>query len=128
LQYRNWSARSSHFAILFDSKPENQQACRMKTTIDLPADLVREMKLRAVHEGRKLKDVAAELLKRGLGQPVPTSRQPRKPIIDHHPLTGLPVVRCAADAPASRMTTRELLAIEQETLEQEDLQRAGLSL
>ncbi|MBG7608852.1 MAG: antitoxin [Verrucomicrobia bacterium] len=38
----------------------------MKTTIDLPSDLVREMKLLAVHEGRKLKDVAADLLKRGL--------------------------------------------------------------
>ena len=38
----------------------------MKTTIDLPPDLVREMKLLAVHQGRKLKDVAAELLKSGL--------------------------------------------------------------
>jgi len=38
----------------------------MKTTIDLPPDLVREMKLLAVYEGRKLKDVAADLLKRGL--------------------------------------------------------------
>jgi hypothetical protein len=38
----------------------------MKTTIDLPPDLVREMKLLAVHQGRKLKDVAAELLTRGL--------------------------------------------------------------
>ena len=38
----------------------------MKTTIDLPPDLVKEMKLLAVNEGRKLKDVAAELLKRGL--------------------------------------------------------------
>jgi len=38
----------------------------MKTTIDLPPELVREMKILAVHEGRKLKDVAADLLKRGL--------------------------------------------------------------
>ncbi len=38
----------------------------MKSTIDLPSDLVREMKLRAVHEGRKLKDVAAELLRAAL--------------------------------------------------------------
>ena len=33
----------------------------MKTTIDLPPDLVREMKLLAAHEGRKLKDVVADL-------------------------------------------------------------------
>ena len=38
----------------------------MKSTIDLPSDLVREMKLRAVHEGRKLKDIAAELLQAAL--------------------------------------------------------------
>ena len=30
----------------------------MKTIFDLPPDLVREVKLRAVHEGRKLKSVA----------------------------------------------------------------------
>ena len=46
----------------------------MKTTIDLPPDLVREMKLLAVNEGRKLKDVAAELLKRGLNSPRNHSR------------------------------------------------------
>ena len=50
--------------------PENQQACRMKTIFDLPPDLVREVKLRAVHEGRTLNDVAAELLRRGLADPV----------------------------------------------------------
>lgn len=38
----------------------------MKTTIDLPPHLVREMKLLAVRESRKLSDVAADILKRGL--------------------------------------------------------------
>ncbi len=42
----------------------------MKTIFDLPPDLVREVKLRAVHEGRTLNDVAAELLRRGLADPV----------------------------------------------------------
>ena len=32
----------------------------MKTTLDLPGDLVREIKLRAVHEGSKLKDTVGE--------------------------------------------------------------------
>ena len=36
----------------------------MKMTIDLPEHLVREMKLRAIHEGRKLKDIAAEVLEK----------------------------------------------------------------
>ena len=39
----------------------------MKTTLDLPSDLVREIKLRAVNEGRKLKDTMTDLLRKGLG-------------------------------------------------------------
>jgi hypothetical protein len=114
--------------LLFDRKPENQQVSRMKATFDLPADLVRAVKLRAVHEGRKLKDVAADLLKRGLAdQGAMKKSPPSKPRIEIQS-NGLPVVRCAADAPASRMTADDLLALEQKTLHQEDLQRLGLSL
>lgn len=40
----------------------------MKTTLDLPDDLMREVKLRAVEENRKLKDMVADLLRRGLAQ------------------------------------------------------------
>jgi plasmid stability protein len=38
----------------------------MKTTLDLPEDLVTEIKLKAAREHRKMKDVAAEALRRGL--------------------------------------------------------------
>ena len=38
----------------------------MKTTVDLPVDLVREIKHRAVREGRKLKDTMTELLRKGM--------------------------------------------------------------
>ena len=38
----------------------------MKTTVDLPDELIKEIKLLAVDEGRKLKDVVAELLRQGL--------------------------------------------------------------
>lgn len=41
----------------------------VKTTIELPADLIRQLKMRAVTEDRKLKDVAAEALRRGLDAP-----------------------------------------------------------
>ena len=41
----------------------------MKTTFNLPDDLVKEVKLRAVHEGKKLQDAVAELLRRGLEAP-----------------------------------------------------------
>ena len=38
----------------------------MKTTLDLPEALVREIKIRAVLKRQKLKDAVAELLRRGL--------------------------------------------------------------
>lgn len=37
----------------------------MKTTLDLPNDLVREMKLRALMQGRTLRDLAADFLRHG---------------------------------------------------------------
>jgi hypothetical protein len=40
----------------------------MKTTLDLPDDLMREVKHRAVEENRKLKDTIADLLRIGLAQ------------------------------------------------------------
>ncbi len=100
----------------------------MKTTFDLPPDLVRAMKLRAVHEGRKLKDVAADLLKRGLAyQPPAATQGSAKPKIEIQ-AGGLPVVRCAANAPVLGMTDDELLALERDSLEKEDLQRIGHAL
>ena len=111
-----------------DEKPANQQTSSTKTTFDLPPDLVRDLKLRAVHEGRKLKDVAADLLKRGLAGPEPAPQpKPAKPKIEIQ-ANGLPVVRCAANAPARRMTAEVLLALEQESLAQDDLQRLGHAL
>ncbi len=38
----------------------------MKTTLDLPDALVKQVKLRAVREGQKLKDAVADLLRKGL--------------------------------------------------------------
>ena len=38
----------------------------MKTTLDLPDDLMREVKIRAVHEHKKLKDMIAEFIRKGM--------------------------------------------------------------
>ncbi len=38
----------------------------MKTTLELPDDLMQRVKIRAVHEHKKLKDTIAELLERGM--------------------------------------------------------------
>jgi plasmid stability protein len=49
-----------------DRKPAFWKYGFMKTTLDLPDDLMREVKIRAVHEHKKLKDTIAELLKKGI--------------------------------------------------------------
>ena len=66
----------------------------MKTTLDLPKDLVRQMKLRAVHEGKKLKDLAAEALRRGLSMPT----SPARPAVRHR--VKLPIVPAPPGLPS----------------------------
>jgi plasmid stability protein len=39
---------------------------RMKTALDLPDELMRKVKIRAVHDQKKLKDTIAELLQKGI--------------------------------------------------------------
>ena len=50
----------------------------MKTTLDLPDELIKRVKIRAIHEHKKLKDAVAELIERGMEQPKPVKI--RKPI------------------------------------------------
>ena len=38
----------------------------MKTTLELPDELMREVKIRAIHEGKKLKDAIADFIRRGM--------------------------------------------------------------
>ncbi len=101
----------------------------MKTTLDLPDELIREVKLRAVHQRRTVKDLVAEVLRQGLGMP-PLGRAEKHPAGSRVVIgeNGLPLFRCAPNAPATRMSVEELLALEQETQTEEDLKRAGLSL
>jgi hypothetical protein len=49
----------------------------MKTTLDLPEALVKQVKLRALHEGQKLKDAVADLLRKGLA----SSGAPQAPVV-----------------------------------------------
>lgn len=66
----------------------------MKTTIEIPDAIVREVKLRALHEGRKLKDVVADLLRRGLDAPITHPSEGPSLAFDRDERSGLPVVRC----------------------------------
>jgi plasmid stability protein len=52
----------------------------MKTTLELPDELMREVKIRAVHEHKKLKDIIAELLRKGIAASRPARRKIPKPI------------------------------------------------
>jgi hypothetical protein len=38
----------------------------MKTTLELPDELMREVKIRAIHEHKKLKDAIADLIRKGM--------------------------------------------------------------
>lgn len=76
----------------------------MKTTLDLPDDLVREVKIRAVRENRKLKDAVADLLRRGLSQ------RRSEPKVSHR--VALPIVVCARKAsPGQEMTPERVAAV-----------------
>lgn len=98
----------------------------MKTTIDLPEELVREAKLRAVAQRRPLKDLMADFIRQGLGHP-PTSDVRRQPATSERvslAADGLPLIRCRAAAPARKRSVAELLALEQAALAEDDLRHA----
>jgi plasmid stability protein len=85
---------------------ESWKAGFMKTTIDLPEDLVREMKFRAVRDGRKLRDVAEEVFRRGLAAPVPL------PGVRHR--VKLPIIPAPAGAKPFELSGERLLELEME--------------
>jgi hypothetical protein len=85
-----------------DRKLGNQQNGRMKTTLDLPDALVREIKIRAVRRRQKLKDAMAELLRRGLSAAGEPAAEEPEIVTDNK--TGLPVIVCHRAAPAEEMT------------------------
>jgi hypothetical protein len=101
----------------------------MKTTLDLPDALVKQMKLRALHEGKKFKDAVADTLRAGLAATAAGRKaaKPKRAVLKRDRKTGLLVIQGSPDAPGRRMTGQQALALEQETLLREDLERAGIS-
>ena len=87
------------------------------------------MKLRAVVQGRTLKELVADLLRQGLGmgQRTPLEKPPAGSMVEIG-VNGLPVIRCRADAPASRMPVEALLQLEQQAQTEEDLRHAGIAV
>lgn len=74
----------------------------MKTTLDLPDDLMRAVKVRAAREDRRLKDLVAELLREGLRRSAERPRTRRK--------VRLPLVHCGHPARAGEEMTPDRVA------------------
>jgi hypothetical protein len=123
----------------------------MRTTFDLPEALLDEIKRRALDEGRDVSELVAQLLAASMshvatsatanGATVPKTLPlaPVRPIerpdvriavstrLVKDPKTGFPLIVCGPNAPASKMTAAELIALEQQSQLEEDLERIGLS-
>lgn len=82
----------------------------MKTTVDLPESLVRQVKMRAAREGQKLQDVIADLLRRGLSAVKDTRAPAARPMITRDSETGLPVIQCPHPAAEGEELTPERVA------------------
>jgi plasmid stability protein len=77
----------------------------MKTTLDLPDELMRAVKIRAAEENRRLKDTIADLLRRGLAQARGVAPGAQRRV-------QLPLVACAHEArPAEEMTPERVAQV-----------------
>lgn len=108
------------------SKLVQQQLGTMKTTLDLPDHLVRQVKQRALQEGRTLRALVAEYIQQGLHGGSSGSGPVLSPGVQLD-AAGLPVFRAEMPAQQPRIDLATALQLEQECLEQEDRRRAGLS-
>ena len=82
----------------------------MKTTLDLPDALVKLVKLRALQDGRKLKDAVADLLRKGLNVAMDTEPDAVAPAVVTNKKTGLPLIECKQAASSQEELTPERVA------------------
>ena len=82
----------------------------MKTTLDLPDALVKQVKIRALRDGRKLKDAVADLLRKGLAAATNTEPDVVAPVVTRDKQTGLPLIQCKQAASPLEELTPERVA------------------
>jgi hypothetical protein len=82
----------------------------MKTTLDLPDSLVKQVKLRALLEGRKFKDAVADLLHKGLAAVAHQEPDTQAPAVTRDKQTGLPLIECRHAASPEEELTPERVA------------------
>jgi len=93
-----------------DIKLANQKNGCMKITLDLPDALVKQVKLRALRDGQKLKDAVADLLRKGLAAAKGAGPEELGPVISKDRKTGLPVIECKHGASPQEELTPERVA------------------
>jgi plasmid stability protein len=91
-----------------DRKLDNQENAIIKTTLDLPDALVKQ--LRAVREGRQLKDEVADLLRKGLAAPADEEPNNQLASVGSDEKTGLPLIECRHAASQDAVLTPERVA------------------
>ena len=97
----------------------------MKTTLDLPDHLMRQVKQRALQQGRPIKALMADYIRQGLHGPaaLPLSTNSGVMEVDAE---GLPLYRPDSQRKRQSLDLATALQLEQDALMQEDRQRAGL--
>ena len=121
----------------------------MKTVVDIPDDLARELRQDALRNGRETPDHVVHLVRLALlVERLPLAELGRgaeviRALLDARsramhgssvavtqtdPVTGLPVIVSPPGAPIHTMSLKDVLALEQSVLDEEDHQRAGLPL
>lgn len=99
----------------------------MKTTLDLPDDLMREVKIRAATQGKKLKDIVTEVLRNGLRVGAPPALLTDSASIIRYSPEGFPYIKCEP-SPKPPVSQEELQRQIDESQLEEDLQRAGITV
>jgi plasmid stability protein len=109
----------------------------MTTTLHLPDDVASAVRRRAAAGGHGVAEEVVELVRKGLAlsessasaaaaAAAAAAAEPVPPVISRDPVTGLPLIRGAPNAPISRMTNEEIQAIIDHAQLEEDLERLGI--
>ncbi len=85
----------------------------MRTTLDLPDDILRRAKIEAVERGATLRQLVIDALQREMA----STERPRKRLAK-------PLVKLAADAPLRRMSPEAVKRLDAEDLERSDESKA----
>jgi hypothetical protein len=92
----------------------------MKTTVEIPDEIMRMIKVKAAEEGYKIKDLVTLLLKRALTSSEKAASTPEKGDLS------FPLIKCRPNAPISKMSAQDIYKLMHQTLEEDDLANTSL--